>query len=135
MDADQYLDLFSTGHEHADSSHGADVTMAESPSRHDDSSPGDQVASSPSDAGPDHASEVVAAGSDAGEKKRKKSATEADKAAKPVKKRAPQACQECRSRKVRCDYKEKDGYVTNYPCGNCRHSMVPCIIPPSKRKR
>lgn len=135
MDADQYLDLFSAGHEHADLPHGADVTMAESPSRHDDSSTCDQAASSPSDAGPDHASEVIAAGSDAGEKKRKKSATEGDKAAKPVKKRAPQACQECRSRKVRCDYKEKDGYVTNYPCGNCRHSMVPCIIPPSKRKR
>lgn len=136
-DTDSLMELLrSATHDERDAPQEDDVTMADSPgqSQHDeDSPPSEHAVSTPSDAGADGHSETPASNADS--KKRKKSSAEADKSSKPVKKRAPQACQECRSRKVRCDYKEKDGYVTNYPCGNCRHAMVQCIIPPSKRKR
>lgn len=49
---------------------------------------------------------------------------------RPAKKRAPKACQSCRSRKVRCNVSE-----SGPPCINCRLDEVECTITESKRKR
>lgn len=62
-------------------------------------------------------------------KKRKTSGTDANGNAKPVKKRASQACEICRSRKVRCDSEKR------HPCTNCADMGLTCNIPESKRRR
>jgi len=43
--------------------------------------------------------------------------------AKPVRRRAPAACQSCRARKVRCDVSEGGS-----PCMNCRADNLECIV-------
>jgi len=50
--------------------------------------------------------------------------------AKNVKRRASQACQSCRARKVRCDV-AKHGV----PCIHCRMDEIECIVGESKRKK
>ncbi|OQV09904.1 Fungal specific transcription factor domain-containing protein [Cladophialophora immunda] len=47
-----------------------------------------------------------------------------------VKKRASQACQHCRVRKIKCDF-----HKAGVPCHNCRLDEVECIVPESKRSR
>ncbi|KIW87818.1 uncharacterized protein Z519_11402 [Cladophialophora bantiana CBS 173.52] len=44
-------------------------------------------------------------------------------------KRAPRACESCRSRKVRCDVTR-----TKTPCTNCRLDGKNCVVPASKRR-
>ncbi|KIW86561.1 hypothetical protein Z517_01959 [Fonsecaea pedrosoi CBS 271.37] len=44
-------------------------------------------------------------------------------------KRAPRACESCRSRKVRCDVTR-----TKIPCTNCRLDCKDCSLPTSKRR-
>ncbi|OAP62784.1 hypothetical protein AYL99_02011 [Fonsecaea erecta] len=50
---------------------------------------------------------------------------------KPIKRRASQACTQCRHRKVRCDY------IFRRPasCTNCRLDGTTCEVPKSKRRR
>ncbi|KAI1330150.1 fungal-specific transcription factor domain-containing protein [Xylariaceae sp. FL0255] len=52
------------------------------------------------------------------------------KANKVTRRRAAQACVECRGRKVRCDV-----IVGGPPCGNCTWNQKECVIQPSKRRR
>ncbi|OAP63902.1 hypothetical protein AYL99_03129 [Fonsecaea erecta] len=47
-----------------------------------------------------------------------------------VKKRASQACQYCRVRKIKCDF-----HNAGVPCHNCRLDEVECIVPESRRSR
>lgn len=49
---------------------------------------------------------------------------------KIAKRRAPQACQSCRARKIRCN-------VTKHgvPCVHCMLDEVECVVSESKRKR
>jgi len=49
---------------------------------------------------------------------------------RPVKRRAPLACQGCRLRKVRCNLAEE-----GVPCTNCRLDQVECVVPEGVRKR
>ena len=44
-------------------------------------------------------------------------------------KRAPRACESCRSRKVRCDVTR-----TRAPCTNCRLDSKTCVLPASRRR-
>lgn len=106
-----------------------DVSMAEPSSHHEADSPSDRSASTPSDAGPEGAHDPASSKSDAGAKKRKQSTLDADGNPKPVKKRASQACEICRSRKVRCDSEKR------HPCTNCADMGLVCHIPESKRRR
>jgi hypothetical protein len=52
--------------------------------------------------------------------------------AEPVsmQKRASQACQQCRTRKIKCDVVEE-----GLPCRNCRLDGVRCFVPTSRRSR
>lgn len=99
-------------------------------SQHDHSTPSDHSDSTPSEIGPDggepSSSSQAASG---GAKKRKSQGTDANGNAKPVKKRASQACEICRSRKVRCDSEKR------HPCTNCADMGLECHIPESKRRR
>lgn len=104
-----------------------DMDMADSPGQHDRGTPSDHSVSTPSEAGPD--GETAAAKTGAGPKKRKQAGTDANGSAKPVKKRASQACEICRSRKVRCDSEKR------HPCTNCADMGLVCHIPESKRRR
>lgn len=107
-----------------------DASMAEPPSHHEDETPSDRSASTPSDAGgPDGTADPVSSKSESGPKKRKQSGVDADGNPKPVKKRASQACEICRSRKVRCDSEKR------HPCTNCADMGLVCHIPESKRRR
>lgn len=107
-----------------------DMDMADSSSQHDDGTPSDHSVSTPSEAGQDgETTSTTAAKSGAGSKKRKQSGTDANGNAKPVKKRASQACEICRSRKVRCDSEKR------HPCTNCADMGLVCHIPESKRRR
>lgn len=107
-----------------------DVSMAEPPSHHEADSPSDGSESSPSEDGPETGHDPAASSkSDAGTKKRKQSSLDADGNPKPVKKRASQACEICRSRKVRCDSEKR------HPCTNCADMGLNCHIPESKRRR
>ncbi|KAL2427297.1 Cutinase transcription factor 1 beta [Exophiala dermatitidis] len=47
-----------------------------------------------------------------------------------VKKRASQACHNCRTRKVKCDL-----ITSSAPCSNCRLDEVECVVVESKRSR
>lgn len=106
-----------------------DVSMADPSSHHEDEAPSDHTASTPSDADPDGASEPATTKSNAATKKRKQTGLDADGNPKPVKKRASQACEICRSRKVRCDSEKR------HPCTNCADMGLVCHIPESKRRR
>lgn len=53
-----------------------------------------------------------------------------DAASKSVKRRASQACESCRTRKIRCDV-AKHGV----PCVHCKLDEVECVIGENKRKR
>lgn len=103
------------------------MDMADSSSQHDGGTPSDHSVSTPSEAGPDGETSTAKLG--AGPKKRKQSGTDANGNAKPVKKRASQACEICRSRKVRCDSEKR------HPCTNCADMGLVCHIPESKRRR
>jgi len=46
------------------------------------------------------------------------------------KRRAKKACIRCRERKVRCDR-----HTFGAPCTNCRHSGIPCLLGPNKRRK
>lgn len=104
-----------------------DMDMADSSSQHEGGTPSDHSVSTPSETGVD--GDATAAKSVAGSKKRKQSGTDANGNAKPVKKRASQACEICRSRKVRCDSEKR------HPCTNCADMGLVCHIPESKRRR
>ncbi|KAJ4389213.1 hypothetical protein N0V93_006676 [Gnomoniopsis smithogilvyi] len=104
-----------------------EMDMADSSSQHEGGTPSDHSVSTPSEAGPD--GDTTTAKSVAGTKKRKQSGTDANGNAKPVKKRASQACEICRSRKVRCDSEKR------HPCTNCADMGLVCHIPESKRRR
>lgn len=109
-----------------------DVSMAEPPSHHEDETTSDRSASTPSDAGGAEGTADPASAtskSEAGPKKRKQAGVDADGNPKPVKKRASQACEICRSRKVRCDSEKR------HPCTNCADMGLVCHIPESKRRR
>lgn len=122
-----------------------DTEMADCLSQHSHSTPSDHSAS-PSETGPD-GGETTFSGKPSGSsnnnnistnsntspsgssKKRKSSGTDAQGNAKPIKKRASQACEICRSRKVRCDSEKR------HPCTNCADMGLICHIPESKRRR
>lgn len=108
-----------------------DMEMMDSFSQHDHSTPSDHSDSTPSDTGPDGETGTSTSGKSGtgGTKKRKSSGTDANGNAKPVKKRASQACEICRSRKVRCDSEKR------HPCTNCADMGLVCHIPESKRRR
>lgn len=107
-----------------------DVSMADPQSHHEDEAPSDRSASTPSEAGgTDGAADPASSKSETGPKKRKQSTVDADGNPKPVKKRASQACEICRSRKVRCDSEKR------HPCTNCADMGLVCHIPESKRRR
>lgn len=106
-----------------------DVAMAEVSSHHDEDTPSDQTASTPSDAGPDGPCDQPTNKKNDAPKKRKHPGMNADGNPKPVKKRASQACEICRSRKVRCDSEKR------HPCTNCADMGLVCHIPESKRRR
>lgn len=108
-----------------------DVTMADAFSQHDHSTPSDHYLSPPSEDGPDGGEPLSSSKSAAGSAKKRKSigTVDANGNAKPVKKRASQACEICRSRKVRCDSEKR------HPCTNCADMGLACHIPESKRRR
>lgn len=106
-----------------------DVAMAEVSSHHDEDTPSDQTVSTPSDAGPDGPCDHASNKKTAASKKRKHPGVTTDGNPKPVKKRASQACEICRSRKVRCDSEKR------HPCTNCADMGLVCHIPESKRRR
>lgn len=107
-----------------------DVAMADAPSHHaDDDIPSDHTASTPSDADVDGASEAATSSKATTGPKKRKPGLDADGNPKPVKKRASQACEICRSRKVRCDSEKR------HPCTNCADMGLNCQIPESKRRR
>lgn len=69
----------------------------------------------------DSGSPTPSAGSDCGEKSKKRAAPGSagdDAPQKITKRRAARACVSCRARKVRCDV------VEGAPCGNCRWDNV-----------
>lgn len=108
-----------------------DVSMAEPPSHHEDETTSNRSTSTSSDAGgPDGTADSTSSSKlQSGPKKRKQSGVDADGNPKPVKKRASQACEICRSRKVRCDSEKR------HPCTNCADMGLVCHIPESKRRR
>lgn len=121
-------------YEHDDSPVDDDVAMADaSPHLPDDDEPSDHTAFTPSDADADAASEAASStkanNTGGGGPKKRKPGLDADGNPKPVKKRASQACEICRSRKVRCDSEKR------HPCTNCADMGLHCQIPESKRRR
>ncbi|POR37035.1 Cutinase transcription factor 1 beta [Tolypocladium paradoxum] len=86
-----------------------------------------------SDTANDSGSPTPSAGSDCGERPKKRAApdsgADADGPQKITKRRAARACVSCRARKVRCDV------VEGAPCGNCRWDNVECIVQESRRRK
>lgn len=126
-------DASSTACPNTDEDLNEDMECMDWVEQHSSFSFSDPSGSPPSDTGHDagDSGETTAnrkSGPSSTEKKRKPG-TDRHGNTKPAKKRASQACEICRSRKVRCDSEKR------HPCTNCADMGLKCSIPESKRRR